>query len=295
MEETMRRTVPRRYASNQRRKSKPIYNYRILRKVLVQLIVSCLILICILGIRNMNTPLTNIISTKINDFLKVNLDLNWAYQSVNGVITKAANLGKSILQPSNKLEPSTQDAKPDENGINTPANSDGASAQSAKEAGGTEGEAKKVNTIVSSLNTSEVDAKAIKNDFTIALPVKGPVSSPFGLRINPITKKQEFHPGIDIKANQGTPIYAAIAGTVIEARRGTTFGNFIRINSGKHVVAVYAHCHRLNVKSGQKVVLGQKIGEVGNTGMSQGAHLHFEVWKNEIPVDPAQLFTQYKK
>lgn len=295
MEETMRRTAPRRSTVSHRRRSKPIYNYKIIRKIIIQLIISGLILVCILSFRNIDSPFAKQVSMRLDSFISSNLDFSQVYKSVSDFAAKTGSMFKGFFYPSSKTQETSNSNASQTTNKDVPVEQQ----QNTEEENKTGSEGNQVNKsliaapITSSINSIEPNVKSIKSDYKIALPLNGPVSSKFGLRINPITKKEEFHPGIDIKANLGTPIYAAISGEVIEARKGTTFGNFVKIQSGKDIITVYAHCNRLVVKKGQKVRLGQKIAEVGNTGMSNGAHLHFEVWKAGILIDPSYLYSQY--
>ena len=299
MEETARRTIPRRNITSNRRKSKPIYNYKIFKKIFRQLIVSALILICILSVKNIDTPFTKQISTRINNFLGNNLDYGKVSKSIADFIAKANGGGIASLlkKESEKQVDSAKNAFKSniEEKSSVSAESTISLEQNNKpiQANKDMDEVKIALPVISSLNSTEIDYKGVESYFKMGLPVKGTTSSGFGLRTNPITKKEEFHPGIDIKANRGTAIYAVISGEVIEARKGTTFGNFIRVQSEKDVMTVFAHCDRLLVKKGQKVSKGQKIAEVGNTGMSLGAHLHFEIWRAGRPLDPARFFTEY--
>ena len=295
MEETIRRTSARRNAVSQRKKSKPIYNYRIFRKILGQLIISGLILICILSAKNMDTPFTKQVAQGVGRFLNSNLDFIKTYESVNGVIISTAATVKALFKSASKSHTTSEGSGVKDNKKNTLAETTKDSKKVNETNKSSIDKVKVISPIASSINSLDLDFKSVKSSIKILSPVKGSISSAFGLRVNPITKKEEFHPGLDIMAVQGTPIYAAIAGNVIEARKGTTFGNFIRILGRGDIMTVYAHCSKLGVKKGQKVSLGQKIGEVGNTGMSSGAHLHFEVWKGERPVDPSNLLSQYKK
>ena len=130
----------------------------------------------------------------------------------------------------------------------------------------------------------------LKAKYKFSRPLKGELSSAFGIRINPMTDKEEFHPGVDFEANSGTIIRAVVSGVVIDARRGLTFGNFIRISTGTDVITTYAHCSKLLVKKGQKIKAGQKIALSGNTGMSTGAHLHVEITRDGRYVNPTELF-----
>jgi len=111
-------------------------------------------------------------------------------------------------------------------------------------------------------------------------PVNGPVTSPFGYRWG------RLHAGIDIGVPYGTPIHAAASGTVVLAGWTGGYGNYTCIDHGGGLATCYAHQSSIAVSSGVQVSQGQVIGYVGNTGHSFGAHLHFEVRINGVPVDP---------
>lgn len=126
------------------------------------------------------------------------------------------------------------------------------------------------------------------------MPVRGRISSRFGKRWHPISHKWCTHTGIDIAAPTGTPIHAAADGLVvyIGAQRG--YGNIIMIDHGGNprVHTVYAHCRRgrpFAVGRNSRVRRGQIIAYVGNTGYSTGSHVHFEVRRGGVPVDPLRL------
>lgn len=118
------------------------------------------------------------------------------------------------------------------------------------------------------------------------LPGYSRISSDFGYRSDPFTGAQAYHSGIDIPAPAGTAIVAASSGTVEWANYSSSAGNWIGINHGNGVYTVYMHMSALLVSSGKKVSAGQTIGLVGNTGASQGNHLHFSVRKNGSYVSP---------
>jgi len=117
-------------------------------------------------------------------------------------------------------------------------------------------------------------------------PANGWFSSYFGYRISPFTNKREFHKGLDIAARVGTPIIAPADGLVVSASRNGKFGKMIAINHGYNLVTRYGHLNKFRIKKGQYVKRGQIIGEIGNTGLSTGAHLHYEVLLNDAPVNP---------
>lgn len=124
------------------------------------------------------------------------------------------------------------------------------------------------------------------NAGTFAWPVTGAVTSPFGERGNPMGAGREFHPGIDIAADEGTPIRAAAPGRVISAGPDGGYGNVVVVDDGSGMTTRYAHCSQIFTRVGDAVNPGAIIGAVGSTGRSTGPHLHFEVRVNDRPVDP---------
>ena len=117
------------------------------------------------------------------------------------------------------------------------------------------------------------------------------LSSYYGYRIDPIYKIKKFHAGVDFSAPQGTPIYASGEGTVVKthhSRRG--YGNTITIDHGFGYSTFYAHIKEIKIRKGDKVVRGQIIATVGNTGKSTAPHLHYEVRKNNRTVNPVYYF-----
>ncbi|MEC7988163.1 MAG: M23 family metallopeptidase [Myxococcota bacterium] len=120
-------------------------------------------------------------------------------------------------------------------------------------------------------------------------PLQGRLSSKFGPRVHPISKKKKMHKGIDLAAARGTPIRAIHKGTVSFAGERGGLGNLVIIDHGKNIQSYYAHCHELKVKTGQRVDHKTIIATVGSTGYSTGPHLHLEIRKNGTPIDPLTL------
>ena len=111
-------------------------------------------------------------------------------------------------------------------------------------------------------------------------PSGGPVTSEYGMRVNPVTGQYRLHAGIDLGAASGSPVYASRGGTVISAGWGGGYGNYTIVDHGNGQRTAYAHQSYIGVRPGQFVQAGQEIGRVGSTGNSTGSHLHFEYMKN---------------
>ena len=131
----------------------------------------------------------------------------------------------------------------------------------------------------------EIDAEDIKKSISFEVPVKGYISSKFGIR-NPSTSTvPKNHTGLDIAATTGTVIKSATDGTVTLVSSYGDYGKHYKIQIDD-VVIIYAHCSKLYLKEGDTVTKGQSIAEVGSTGNSTGPHLHFEIRKDGRLVDP---------
>jgi murein DD-endopeptidase MepM/ murein hydrolase activator NlpD len=133
-----------------------------------------------------------------------------------------------------------------------------------------------------------VNLQEINGDLFI-WPLSGRISSNYGFRANPITGARQFHTGIDIAANTGAPIRAAMSGRVTFAGWSDVFGNYVVINHHSGYRTLYGHMSLIRVKNGALVGTGERIGDVGSTGVSTGPHLHFTVYKNGVTVNPRAL------
>lgn len=154
--------------------------------------------------------------------------------------------------------------------------------------------------VVQSKSLDEVASMVLlKQNMLASIPSIQPVANEdltntaggFGWRIHPIHKISKFHAGMDFTAKTGTPIYATGDGKVVFAEYATNgYGMHVVIDHGYDYQTLYAHMSKLQVKKGQQVKRGDVVGLVGNTGLSSGPHLHYEVHKGGEPVDPVNFF-----
>jgi len=131
---------------------------------------------------------------------------------------------------------------------------------------------------------SKINGGGLDNQ-SFSMPVFGKLTSGFGMRMHPITNKEAHHDGIDIALKEGTPIKASAGGKVVFSGEQKGYGKVIVVKNGDYET-LYAHCSELLYKKGDNIKQGQKIALSGNTGVSTGPHLHFEVRYKGKAVDP---------
>lgn len=143
---------------------------------------------------------------------------------------------------------------------------------------------------LSAVEAALMDRRTKLGQLSFTYPVSGGIhSSPYGLRADPFTGRAAFHEGLDLAAPEGTQILAVASGVVINAGQHEQYGNMIDISHGNEIVTRYAHAARLRVRLGDIVRQGQHIADLGSTGRSTGAHLHFEVLVGNLSHDPQPL------
>ncbi|WPY00561.1 M23 family metallopeptidase [Candidatus Trichorickettsia mobilis] len=121
----------------------------------------------------------------------------------------------------------------------------------------------------------------------LLVPILNPkITSNYGMRKHPITKRRSFHYGLDLVGHKSAPIYATATGVVSKISRVGSYGNMIEITHRHKFTTRFAHLNKIYVKEGELVIRGQKIGLQGNSGNTKGEHLHFEVLLNDQQLNP---------
>ena len=140
------------------------------------------------------------------------------------------------------------------------------------------------------LNRRRANPKLFRNlprwNGQLFMPARGPITSGFGYRYHPLLHYGRMHTGVDIGAAAGSGVYAASDGEVFSASWRGGYGQCIILLHGGGMSTLYGHLSRILVSPGQRVRRGQLIGAVGSTGLATGPHLHFEVRRNGVPVNP---------
>jgi murein DD-endopeptidase MepM/ murein hydrolase activator NlpD len=127
---------------------------------------------------------------------------------------------------------------------------------------------------------------ACEQGHALQTPSAGMVENKFGFKKHPLLATLRLHSGVDYAGAVGDPVFAAEAGTVSVAGVEGGYGKYVRIAHGKGLQSAYAHLSSFTVKPGDCAAKGQQIGRLGQTGISSGPHLHFEVLKNNRFIDP---------
>lgn len=121
------------------------------------------------------------------------------------------------------------------------------------------------------------------------------ISSGFGIRRDPFSKRKAFHRGVDFISKSGTPVYAIGDGVVEVIGRMGGYGNLVEIRHSPQLKSAYAHLQGIEVVAGMPVRAGQRIARVGSTGKSTGSHLHFELILNKRPINPRPFLARVRK
>ncbi len=129
-------------------------------------------------------------------------------------------------------------------------------------------------------------------DVPVLVPIHGGcvLSVPFGRRVDPFTGSEKWHTGVDLVAPRGTPVIASARGNVAAVEDDSKWGKIVRLRHAEGLMTVYAHLGSIEVKRGQKVSRGQTIGTIGASGVTTGPHLHYEIHRAEMAVDPERFF-----
>ena len=136
-----------------------------------------------------------------------------------------------------------------------------------------------------------VSAGPMMREVAFGRPIKGfDVNSNYGMRRLPGEARARRHEGVDFAAPQGTSVFAVAEGTVLRTgRQPTGWGNFVELRHPNGMTTLYAHLSRIDVRSGDTLMAGERLGLVGSTGRSTGPHLHFEVKRDGRHVDPTRV------
>ena len=145
---------------------------------------------------------------------------------------------------------------------------------------------------LASLKTTVERQQALARSVPSIWPLAGWLSSTYGRRPDPFDGSTDFHQGLDIAADRGTPVRATADGTVDSAGYSGNYGNQVLVDHGFGIGTRFGHLSKVAVRPGQAVSRGQIIGFVGATGRATSAHLHYEILLNGQPINPLRLLAR---
>lgn len=260
------------------------------KKMFLQICICVLLYIILLIIQNSNYIFSESVIAKVNEILNYDISFQDKISQVVdwGKTQYAIFFENSEVPVSANVEENVQGQVSQEDVLGKPVqsaeNAEQSNQASTEQSTLAVTESSEQTEDVSSLSQMREDADNILKNYELILPLKGEITSEFGLReIEP-----KFHTGIDIGALTGTEIVSALEGEVILASSEGQYGKHLKIQNGD-IVTLYAHCSKLYVEEGDKIEKGQKIAEVGETGNATGPHLHFEIIYNGRYVDPSYV------
>ncbi len=256
---------------------------KLLKKMIIQIIVSILIYLCIYAVQNNNYIFSEEFLEKTNKILSYDMNFKEIYQNLkNNFENKITEIKNNSIKNQNENQEQGiggADSTEDANTTQTTENTDNTNPI---------GENVNVDTSNQEQSQEEKDIENIKATSTFIKPIEGTISSKYGQREPTTSTVPKNHTGVDIAANLGTKIKSATAGEVVIASEEGDYGKHLKIQIGE-VSIIYAHCNNLYVKQGDQVSQGQEIAEVGTTGNSTGPHLHFEIRISERTIDPQKI------
>lgn len=264
---------------------------KLLKKMVIQIILSLIIYGIIYIIQNNNYIFSEEFLKKANEILSYDMNFSQMYQDIKNNIEKETQNIKNNLQKNNNQQGIINIENNNQN-----ETEQGAIGGANEQETNTTEETLNQNNIeennsqenTQELSQEEKDINNIKATTTFIKPIEGTISSTYGQREPTTVTVPKNHTGVDIAANMGTKIKSATAGEVVIASEEGDYGKHLKIQIGE-VSIIYAHCNNLYVKQGDQITQGQEIAEVGSTGNSTGPHLHFEIRISERTIDPQKI------
>ncbi len=247
---------------------------KLLKKMIVQIIISLLIYFTIYIIQNNNYIFSQNFINKAKEILSYDINFQQTYENIKQYIMNFNNQAQenAIGGANENIETNEEITQ------NTETIEEKQEEQNNEQSANT----------TPQLSQEEQDINNIKATTTFIKPIEGTISSKYGQRESTIASIPKNHTGVDIAANMGTKIKSATSGEVVLASEEGDYGKHLKIQIGE-VSIIYAHCNNLYVKQGDKIEQGQEIAEVGSTGNSTGPHLHFEIRISERTIDPQKI------
>jgi len=272
----------------------------LLKKMLLQIGISFLIYFMVYLIKGNDYAFSGQVLQGLEQFLNTEFDWGQTWQvvqeqasnfheKVNSFGVEKPQQEEEIIPPAEEPEEKPKEEEKPEEAVETKPESEPepepeAVSEEAEENGVGGGSEESQDT---NLSQMELDAKFIKENYTLQLPLEGRISSHFGAR-TPTEIISANHCGTDIAAIAGTEVKSMMDGTVTMVSEVGDYGKHIKIENGD-ISVLYAHCSELDVTEGQEIKMGEIVAKVGSTGKATGPHLHIEIKREDRYIDPEMV------
>ena len=273
------------------------------RRRLIQLVVCGGIFVLLVAVKLLLPDRMAQINTALSQAMEQNMDVQAVFSAVGRAFSGEGDVGGAVDQVYQAVFHPNETEEPLETAAAVPELEDSAALDSlraylsaAEDAGAaetaaaeeTEGQVSNLAYVLySDQNLPEdVSLEQAILDFDYCVPVSGTLSSEFGYREHPVEGEDRFHYGVDLAANEGTEILCFADGTVKAVGESSSYGKYCIVEHAGGYSTLYAHCSAITTSSGAEVKEGEKIAEVGETGVATGPHLHFELQRDGVYLNP---------
>lgn len=236
----------------------------LLKKMLIQISICFIVYCSYYVIKNCNFIFSEDFINKTNEILSYDINFGEIYCKVANYINNYSYFNKSQEIPANVQDEDLQSENTNEENSIEENTHESIGANEEETLSVAEVNQEKINQEDSSLTQMQLDAKDIKENYSLINPLVGQITSRFGSRTQTEKIVSPYHVGIDIAANTGTTIVASMEGRVVASEKLGGYGNCVQIKKDD-ILTIYGHCNKLYVNKGDVVVQGQKIAEVGET------------------------------
>lgn len=266
-------------------------SFNIIQKIILQTVL-CIFLVAVAGIiKGIDSPVTNYFENKITGVLTHNVDIKGFFYQMDTLIQKKDD-ERQLKSNEHNLENQKQIAISD--GEKESINIKDDYEKISMEKSNVPSEEFLEETFVDSISYNVDDENDIDyenfsleyGEYSFIIPVGGTISTFFGEQTDSINDVEQFHEGINIETEMGTPIKAVYSGEVLEIGEDSKKGKFIEIKHRKDIRIIYSNCSSLLVEKGQYISRGDIIGQVGNTGNFKNPSLYLVLLKDDVPENP---------
>ena len=264
------------------------------RRHLLQLVACASIFVLLVAVKLLLPGRVGPLGEKISEALERNMDVQAVFSAVGRAASGEADRDTAWEEVYQAVfQPQTEAAEEDSSVLETSV-SPKAGLEALQELGQQQTPAEEVPEVSTLAYILYSDQNLPENvsmaqevlGFDYQTPVVGTLSSCFGYRDHPVEGEERFHYGLDIAADSGTAIRCFANGTVTAVGESSSYGRYCIVSHDSGYRTLYAHCSRITVTSGAQVAAGEKIAEVGETGMATGPHLHFELQHSGVYLNP---------